>query len=537
MEALSNLNAVLPPAPNPPQSYGTAGFRGDASLLHSTIFRCGVLAAARSHILSARPVGVMITASHNPPQHNGLKLIEPDGSMLVAPWESLAARFVNATDNPAAILNAVVPVAQLVSAADALVVVGRDTRHSSPQFFHLLSRGVQAVGGSVIDLGLVSTPQLHFAVHMKDAGHPSSLDHYFHNLTSHFQSMISHRRLLSPLVIDCANGVGYKPMSEILHLLQSATLINAPGHGPLNQACGADFVQKNRLLPTVYSEASKLPSKHAIWASLDGDADRLVMYQPIGDSVLLADGDRFAALVSTFISKHLHRSSILTLSVGVVQTAYSNGAATQFLEQLKGVEVLMAKTGVKHLEKEARRVDIGIYWEPNGHGTVLFSQKAVSELEKCKARFGTDTAHSEKMESIAMLLTVSKLANQAIGDGIADLLLILGILSCEDITFDSWIRMYDERCSYNMVVRVSDKNVITTEQYDCVVKTPVTLRKAVLDAMRSDGCRAFVRPSGTEDVVRVYAEAPCGWEGKAKEMATTISRAVYDFCNGVGERP
>lgn len=37
----------------------------------------------------------MITASHNPHQDNGVKIVEPDGSMLVARWEQLAELIVN----------------------------------------------------------------------------------------------------------------------------------------------------------------------------------------------------------------------------------------------------------------------------------------------------------------------------------------------------------------------------------------------------------------------------------------------------------
>ena len=33
-------------------------------------------------------------------------------------------------------------------------------------------------------------------------------------------------------------------------------------------------------------------------------------------------------------------------------------------------------TGVKHLHHKALEFDIGVYFEANGHGTVIFSQKA-----------------------------------------------------------------------------------------------------------------------------------------------------------------
>ena len=90
-------------------SYGTAGFRAEGSLLHSTMFRygssdlldcsapknlqaralpcrCGMLMAARS-VKTGGTTGLVVTASHNPEVDNGVKLVEPTGYMLTQAWE------------------------------------------------------------------------------------------------------------------------------------------------------------------------------------------------------------------------------------------------------------------------------------------------------------------------------------------------------------------------------------------------------------------------------------------------------------------
>lgn len=79
-------------------SYGTAGFRADALILESTVFRAGILAALRS-LKTRAMIGLVITASHNEISDNGVKFVDPDGSMLTHQWEPFADALANAPDS------------------------------------------------------------------------------------------------------------------------------------------------------------------------------------------------------------------------------------------------------------------------------------------------------------------------------------------------------------------------------------------------------------------------------------------------------
>lgn len=483
----------------PPQlSYGTAGFRAEARLLVVAMERVGMVAGIRSRMLSGVATGVMVTASHNPVNDNGCKIIDGDGGMLAMDWEQRAEQVARCSSSELAAV-----LAQLGTPAveRGVVMVGRDTRPHSAHLMRLVKRGIRRVGCIVIDAGEVTTPRLHFGVAAHNAG--SSID-YAERLASNF----CRQGEGCDLWVDCAGGVGALAVAEVCDRLQGLSLcaMNTPDEAVLNEKCGAEFVQKERRPPLGF-EAATFKSRRA--CSLDGDADRLVYFYWRRDATFrVLDGDKIAALLAGFIGDELKAAGLARYELGVVQTAYANGASTNYLKQR--CRVVVAKTGVKHLHHKALQFDVGIYFEANGHGTVLFNNDALlTELPDHLKRF----AH---------------LANQSVGDALADLLLVETVLGARTWSLQDWDELYSELPSCQLKVKVRDRRQIVPNELETRLLQPLHLQESI-DAYvtHSPDGRAFVRPSGTEDVVRIYAEAAT--RQAADDLADKCRRAVLAF--------
>lgn len=87
-----------------------------------------------------------------------------------------------------------------------------------------------------------------------------------------------------------------------------------------------------------------------------------------------------------------------------------------------------------------------------------------------------------------------------------------------------------------MKVTVADRSVITTTNAERECVTPEGLQKEISAQVKKHELgRAFVRPSGTENVVRVYAEAKT--QDSAEQLARAVAQAVYDMAGGTGTPP
>lgn len=137
-----------------------------------------------------------------------------------------------------------------------------------------------------------------------------------------------------------------------------------------------------------------------------------------------------------------------------------------------------------------------------------------------------------------MLKNLKDCINQTVGDAISDLLTVELILAMRDLTIADWSLLYTDLPSRQLKVQVKDRTVIRTQDAERRVCEPVKLQMqidALVETSQMGKARAFVRPSGTEDVVRVYAEEDT--QQSADLLAKKVAQLVYDHSGGVGNRP
>ncbi|XP_053634172.1 phosphoacetylglucosamine mutase isoform X2 [Cherax quadricarinatus] len=502
-----------------------------ADQLDYIMYRMGLLAGLRAQDTSAA-IGVMITASHNPEQDNGIKLVDPMGEMLAPAWEAHATTLVNAPDDGVAgVLEKIVSEACIDTNKKALVFVGRDTRPSSNRLRDAVIAGVTAIGGEVKDFGIISTPILHYVVTCYNDGEnygKATVKGYYQKIAQAFvklrSSSSSHGNYDPVILFDGANGVGALAMTEFLNHLQDSlrvTIFNK-GEGVLNHMCGADYVKVQQKWPEGVPKTQNVRC-----VSIDGDGDR-VIYSVLDSEgrFHMLDGDKIATLVADYLQE-LVKSSGLKLKLGLVQTAYANGASTAYITKQLGIPVACARTGVKHLHRMAQQFDIGVYFEANGHGTVIFSTVAREAIQAAaKAKEG----HAEKLSQVLDVI------NETVGDAISDMLLVESILHARGWSVLDWNEAYTDFPNRQMTVTVADRAVITTTDAERECVTPEGLQDAInkIVSAFSKG-RSFVRPSGTEDIVRIYAEAST--QEEADNLAIQVACAVYELAGGIGDRP
>ena len=359
------------------------------------------LASAGMHIVTLGPLptnglamltkkmkanlGIMITASHNPFYDNGLKLFGPDGMKLS---DKIEKKIENLIDT------------KTINQLSKSELLGRVKR-------------------------------------LEDGN-----DKYIKILKNNFPNNFSLKGMR--IVIDCANGAGYKSAPKILSDLGAKVfpLGIKPNGLNINYKCGSTY-------PLVLKKNVK-KFKADIGIALDGDADRVIMCD---EKSQIIDGDQIIAM----IARRWKRKKIL--KGGVIGTLMSNYGLQKFFLNEK-INFKRSKVGDRYVKEMMKKNNFNLGGEQSGH------------------------------------IILGKFATT--GDGLLVALEILFALRKGKLA-SKILKVYTSVPQKLLSIDVKDKKII--DSFKC--KKAIKLANKLI---KNKG-RLLVRPSGTEPKVRIMCES------------------------------
>jgi phosphoglucosamine mutase len=330
-------------------------------------------------------MGIMITASHNPYYDNGLKLFGPDGLKLSDKIEKKIEHLIDSkTINHLSKPNILGRVKRLEDGNDRYLKI---IRKNFPEEFNLSG--------------------------MK-------------------------------IVIDCANGAGYKSAPKILTDLGAKVFafgVNPNGLN-INYKCGSTH-------PEIIKKKVK-KYKANLGIALDGDADRVIMCD---EKSQIIDGDQIIAM----IAKRWKRKKIL--KGGIVGTLMSNYGLENFFLKEK-IEFIRSNVGDRYVKEAMKKNKFNLGGEQSGH------------------------------------IILGKFATT--GDGLLVALETLFALR-KGKPASEVFKVYDPVPQKLLNVQVKNKKIIYSRKCKKAIKLANSL-------IKNKG-RLLVRPSGTEPKIRIMCES------------------------------
>ncbi|MBO6975021.1 MAG: phosphoglucosamine mutase [Prochlorococcus marinus CUG1435] len=385
------------------------------------------------------------------------------------------------------------------------ILIGRDTRVSGDILLQGLTKGINESGKNFINLGICPTPAIPFLIKQEKLGSGLMIsashnppeyngikifDHYGQKITKSFENKIqtfiaksnqnisvdkkeiclkTNTELMDiymQSLIETMGGENLSGMKIILDTCHGSATICAK---KIFQSIGADVRvinnSKDGLKINMNCGSTNLkPLKEALREtpadmgfSFDGDADRVIGVDSKGN---VLDGDHILFLWG----RELMEQKILTKNLLI---------STQ-----------MANLG---LEKAWKKIGGNLYRTDVGD---KFVHKAIKE--KGAVLGGEQSGH-----------ILSKINNFS-GDGILTALQICKYCKKKNITLHDWLKSSFEPfpqklTNINLDFNIQKINPKTKRLIDQTIEN--------LQATYSDNCRIYIRPSGTEPLMRVLVEA------------------------------
>lgn len=279
------------------------------------------------------------------------------------------------------------------------VVIGMDTRQSSPMLAYSIANGLLTLGVNVKLAGVTSTPMIAHYSKIKNmigvmitASHNPFMDNGIkvfnkgykttEDVETLLEDYIDHGKLevtsfgqleltddvkneyikiydqmgLKPLNIkigfDSANGANYQISREIFDRINpnSIQIANEPNGLNINLGCGSTHLES--ILELVKNE------KLDIAFSFDGDGDRIILIDGQG---VIYDGDLIIYMIATYLKKN----NLLNKNT-VVLTKMSNPGILKALKE-EGIGYVLTDVGDKYVFHELYTNNYTIGGESSGH--------------------------------------------------------------------------------------------------------------------------------------------------------------------------
>jgi phosphoacetylglucosamine mutase len=224
-----------------------------------------------------------------------------------------------------------------------------------------------------------------------------------------------------------------------------------------------------------------------------------------GDHLICLFGKTVKLLIGK-LSSNLQKRFLNEIKIGIICTAYSNGEFMSFIKKDLGFDLIIAKTGVKHLHHKAKNFDIAIYFESNGHGTIYSNEDIHKKIEKLNC-FIESSTDSQTLEFMSIFLSMF---NRTTGDSLSAMIATEASLLLNNMKLIDVYNIYTELDSLNEKVTVKNKDIFLPNEDDSKLIEPKEVQLFIdseVEKFTNNKARCFVRPSGTEDIVRIYAEA------------------------------
>ena len=225
-----------------------------------------------------------------------------------------------------------------------------------------------------------------------------------------------------------------------------------------------------------------------------------MIYYKRGDrKALIMNGDKIMAFIMMWIVEKLELVGIMgSISHCLVHTAYMNGNCLKFLKS-NSVQTACVATGAKNFAKELQKYDLGAACDFSGHSQFHVNWKKINQALEAVNK----TEHTAKLKKIL------ELAEYGSGDAIATMLLAEAIMLDKDYTAMMFYKLYVDLPSKIKNVTVTYPKRFLCNEDESELLEPKRLQDVVhvFTKLKNNGARAFLRPAGTEHVLRLYVEA------------------------------